>query len=400
MKLIISFIHVKFCQFLQWWYSIKVAENNDEKNTVFKFRYQVYIKEIGIQDVKPNDIHENLMYDELDLDNSSITVYASRNRKVIGTLRISIWQKNNLPSDIKAKYHIDEPILKLVDTIAELRFFQIAVNYRKGILALALFNALYEACGKHSATLPDIIFCDAFIGLTPYYEKIGCYLYTKKSPLENVFLTPLALNPYDIKYFFLKKSISRYITFWHLHSIKKRFSRNIYLQKAKTYIDLIPRFPIYLTPEEKAAFRANFDSKEKCEIYDFITSILKKSVTLTIRKNTVLIKMDMVEYDMFLLIQGTVAVYINNIEVARLSPGDILGEISIFSPKHKRQADIKCLSDIEVILIPRNLLSKLENRDPKNAIKFLRILGASLSKKLLMANMRLITDDEKSVQRS
>lgn len=389
MRLIVASLLILFLRCYQWFHSLKSPLTDDEREKIFKYRYNIYFNEFAFQ-FKLTDVHQTSMYDEWDFANNTIIIYATRKNEIIGTIRLVIWQKNDVPEDIKHRYNLDENLLKQLNIVGELRYFQISKKYRRSLLGLALLDALYAASNKNPAMMPDMIIFDTFIGLVPAYQQSGAYIYTRKTPAEGVYLVPLAINPYDVPYLKQAKSVTRFLATWYLYLAKKKTTREQYLQKAKTYIDRIPHYPLYLTKEQIDSYRSHLETEEMRVTYDFFILSLKNVIALTIPAKTTLAKKDMVDIDMFFLLKGVVGVFINKKEVARLHAGDIVGEISMFHPEHTRRADLKSLTEIELLFIPRSLLFKIIKKDPKKAIKLLQTLCINLSYKLIKSNTKLI----------
>jgi CRP/FNR family cyclic AMP-dependent transcriptional regulator len=99
-----------------------------------------------------------------------------------------------------------------------------------------------------------------------------------------------------------------------------------------------------------------------------------------------------IDQNMYLLVQGTVSVELDNdgksVYVASLGPGEIFGEAGLFS-NTERTASIIAQDPVKVIQINRHGFLKSINKRPKAAVKFMFMIIFGLLGKLRGVNEEL-----------
>jgi CRP/FNR family cyclic AMP-dependent transcriptional regulator len=62
----------------------------------------------------------------------------------------------------------------------------------------------------------------------------------------------------------------------------------------------------------------------------------------------------------------------------RLRPGDLFGEIALFSPAHQRTQTARCLTDVELLWITEKNLAQVCYQNPAVSFHLLRLIAAHL----------------------
>lgn len=371
-------------------YSIKIATTKEEKEKIFKFRYQIYHDELGGYFLDNIEAHNKMLYDEYDFQDNIIILYAGEINDITGTIRLKTWDKNNLPLQFVNKYHIENSLLQNVDTIGELRYFQVRKDKRKSFLGIMLLYYLYKTISENPAMVNDIIFCDCQPGLLPLYTQVGCFVYMKKMLFEpyGILQIPLAIATFDLKYLKQNQTITYYIAKHYYNAYKKKVGNTIAAKKSRDFNTIIPHFSLFYSYNAIKKYLQTMDIEQQ-RLYDFILQFLQHYIVISLDPHSIIIKNNIVDYDMFLILSGRVGVYIDNQLIAELPPGTLIGEMALFDQTHKRYADVISISTTAILLIPRNLLARLTQKDLRAANHLLVLLCNSLLSKLAMANKHL-----------
>jgi len=147
---------------------IGIATTNDEKEAIYKFRYQVYIEEMG-KPLESADHSNGKIYDPV--DDWSILIYAQINSIIIGTSRLTIAKAVDFPVLLQKIFSMDkfeslypQARLSLATKLA------IKAEYRGSQVLYSISSKAYEVWRKHNVQY-------TFGGCNPYliplYEQLG-----------------------------------------------------------------------------------------------------------------------------------------------------------------------------------------------------------------------------------
>jgi len=103
---------------------------------------------------------------------------------------------------------------------------------------------------------------------------------------------------------------------------------------------------------------------------------------------TVIIQQGIPVDSVFIVIDGQLQVYSGSVEIARLSAGEIVGEIS-FVDSRPPSASVKAAVDSQVLAIPKAALRAKLQKDLKFASRFYLSLATFLADRLRLADARL-----------
>ncbi len=150
---------------------IRLAKTPEEREEIFKLRYQIYIEELGFWEsftnYEPNHEQKKLEYP---LDLSANLFVAFNNHELVGTLRYNYTK--NLDSDYYPKLD------KMSETVGDAHLLSTSISgrfmlksYLRGtLIGLRIMQAYYQQL------LLDKIkfdFIDAEEDLVPFFEKLG-----------------------------------------------------------------------------------------------------------------------------------------------------------------------------------------------------------------------------------
>lgn len=368
-------------------YQLGVATTPEEKEEVYKFRYQIYRQQLNHTFLDHGSQLE-LLTDEFDDSNNSVILYAKHNGKIIGTLRVCAFKNHELPKSIIEKYSISQNMIDAVPYLGEFRFFEINKEYAKTSLALALLSFMGEQLSKKYS--PEmLLFSCCQPGLLHYYFRLGCFYYTDKIftvdfPILEI---PLAYMMSDINFLKQQKAITYAFS---KAMIRKNVANELEMNVMtnRRYLNELPRINLYKTKKELEPYKENIASIKSRKRLDFILSVLRQILVIHLPPNSIVITKDVVDYDIYVLLEGKLGVMHDNELMAEIKAGDIFGEMALFDDHHKRSNDIKTLTEVKIMVIPRSTMDWLERKHVENANKLLKILNQSITEKLLESNKR------------
>jgi CRP/FNR family transcriptional regulator, cyclic AMP receptor protein len=113
----------------------------------------------------------------------------------------------------------------------------------------------------------------------------------------------------------------------------------------------------------------------------------------SINAGTVIIQRGVAMDSVFIVIEGQLLVYSGGVEIARLSAGEIVGEIS-FVDARPPSASVRAAVDSQVLAIPKAALYAKLHKDLGFASRFYLSVATFLAERLRVATARLSADEK------
>jgi Acetyltransferase (GNAT) domain len=177
-------------------YTIRRAETRQDREAVYRLRYEVYVEEMGRTQVDAADHRTRRIVDSLD-ENGVLLAAFDREGNVIGTLRTNHAAQGSLGHYEHwygmAQYAKEaHPYATTITTKLILR-----PEYRRTTLALRLITHGYEEGFAHSR----YNFLDCIPELEGFYKKLGCIVHRPRflHP-EYGELVPLVMPMHDLSH--------------------------------------------------------------------------------------------------------------------------------------------------------------------------------------------------------
>ena len=145
---------------------IRQADTDEEWKRIFRFRYAIYIEEMGKP--MPGADHEQRMLRD-DFDARSSQLYIERDGDIAGVLRI-IWGRDGLPPAYVNWYGLDRFQQFSPSEISFTGRMMVAEKYRSSPLAASLAREAYRL-GRERGVAFDFIHTTP--PLVPFFERLG-----------------------------------------------------------------------------------------------------------------------------------------------------------------------------------------------------------------------------------
>ncbi len=179
---------------------ISIANTPEEKYAVYRFRYSVYIEEMGLK-LPAIDHNNKILFDEL--DDWGLTLYAQIGTEIIGTQRINIGPLPMFPQDLRQILCLDRfeqfHNRKGFKNFAYTSKLMVGETYRNSVAMYLLMVKAYELCCMH-----QVQFCFGICNfhLLRIYEQFGCQRFGRiiAAPGFDGVLTPVVLLIDDINH--------------------------------------------------------------------------------------------------------------------------------------------------------------------------------------------------------
>lgn len=78
--------------------------------------------------------------------------------------------------------------------------------------------------------------------------------------------------------------------------------------------------------------------------------------------------------EMFVIIEGTVDVFVGGHHLMTLGPGEIVGEMALVDEEHVRHADVRATTDVKLVPIDRKHFEFLVHNHPSFALEVMKTM--------------------------
>ncbi|MBI3785314.1 MAG: cyclic nucleotide-binding domain-containing protein [Deltaproteobacteria bacterium] len=362
---------------------IALAETEEEKRAVYRFRYSVYVEEMG-KYRSVADHEQRLFYEPCDAH--SRIFYAAENGEVVATARSTWGGDAPIPQRMIDQYQLEPFLAELPQSAISVGERGMVVPRLRGTdLFLRLIGASLRFANEKRIQL---CFGDCEPHLLNLYLGLGQRTYSKKNvnSAEAGYLIPILFVPEDVAY---------------LRSINSPL-----LQYVKDFGDdaRIPACVERLTAEGTAVMSrrlvgsadywgevhgalSEIEGKRPTALDGFTeaeaTHCLDKSNIIECRAGDRLLKKGGVARNLFVVLDGTVEVRDGDTPLAVFGPGDVFGEMA-FLLEQPRSKDVYAATDgVRVLSLSEATLRQMIKSDPAIAAHLLLNISKMLCLRLL-----------------
>ena len=362
---------------------IQVARSDEDRERIFRFRYDVYVTEMGKSPAEA-DHQKKIIRDELDED--AHLLYAEDEGQIVGTVRLNCRSKKKFPDVWEQRYDIEKFAPSFGDHISMTSRMMVAKDYRGSSVPAALVGAVYSA-GREMSSKFD--FCNCAPSLLEFYEQIGFRRFTDGFVDEdNGYHVPLVMVVRDTQYLRQVRS--------PLYRVARNFEH-----EPETGVWFQETFPSHAgiansrTRNTEEFWKQLSDqlADPPTECIPLFESLSDKEVSNFLRSGTVLslqpgdriIRQGDVGDEMYIILSG-VAEAVSRKEdqehsLAIMSKGQIFGEVAFISTA-VRSADVNALTEMQVLIISKGFLTRAMRKQPEISAKVLFNLSLILAQRL------------------
>jgi predicted GNAT family N-acyltransferase len=362
---------------------IQVARRDEDRERIFRFRYDVYVTEMGKSPAEA-DHQKKIIRDELDED--AHLLYAEDEGQIVGTVRLNCRSKKKFPDVWEQRYDIEKFAPSFGDHISMTSRMMVAKDYRGSSVPAALVGAVYSA-GREMGSKFD--FCNCAPSLLEFYEQIGFRRFTDGFVDEdNGYHVPLVMVVRDTQYLRQVRS--------PLYRVARNFEH-----EPETGAWFQETFPSHAgiansrTRNTEEFWKQLSDqlADPPTECIPLFESLSDKEVSNFLRSGTVLslqpgdriIRQGDVGDEMYIILSG-VAEAVSRKEdqehsLAIMSKGQIFGEVAFISTA-VRSADVNALTEMQVLIISKGFLTRAMRKQPEISAKVLFNLSLILAQRL------------------
>ncbi|GAB4229301.1 MAG: GNAT family N-acetyltransferase [Elainellaceae cyanobacterium] len=358
---------------------IKVATTNDEKYQIYRFRYRIYVEEMGKQP-QTTDHTKKVLIDSL--DETAILLYILHNDQVIATLRRNFLDTSNLPDKLKRALSISTFTQAFPRSLISVGTkLIVAPEWRNSATVGAIVAEAYKQTRDRGVQF-DFTYCAPW--LIPFYENLGYRRYTDNFlDSDTGFQVPMVLVVEDIEHFRNVRS-----PFYRTaRNMKNNFSAGHW------FIEHVPQHTQFCNSSQPMAGAqidlVDFNVLETVPLFqgvsrETVQKLLKSSTVHPLQAGETLLRFGDIGNAIFLLLFGSIEVsrqaYTTRCSTQVLEPYQTFGEASILAQPPSPERAI-AQTNAEVLVIPKPTIAKVTKTSPEAMCQFYFNLSQILSKK-------------------
>lgn len=374
---------------------VHVAETRREVEAIYRFRYTVFVEELG-RELGGVDHENRWVHDDEDEKPYTHHAYTGTPEHITGSMRLRFWGPGSLPEHEQRLFCMSQiPGIENL-AVAEGDRFMISRGLRGQLILPSMMRTMFDFLVVDRGA--DLVFCCCGPGLVRHYRKLGFRPY-RAQPIHSPegLRVPLLAIPSDIEYARGQGSLL-------VPLIKKEFGR----AGKRQPLDLEPFYEIFerdslgieLDPArvwERLQEEILHDVRELPSFLDtmqegLVKQLCEKGFVLDVPDGALLTKEGFSEQEMYVVLGGSFEVLVGERRVALATKGDLLGEVAFFRQSGKRSASIRAVGDSEVLMIRRRFLKQLARKDPAAAFELLFGVASILSERLVAREAALHLD--------
>ena len=364
---------------------LKFATTDEEREAIFRLRYDVYITERGedIADHEPVGETGGRLADAVDA--SSRLIYAVDDDRVVGSMRITWGGEAEIPEKWQTMYDL-ERFTTVVgpERIAVMSKFVVLPDYRGAMLPFRLLAKTAEFCLDTSVAL---VFVDCQPYLLDLYHQLGFRSYTdpENDPAVGISV-PLVMVCEDFQYL-------REIRSPLLHLAK---GREIESDIPARVVPLL-RPTVQVVEEEDAerwarafgflsAARTRNVSIFQDMTEDEIGDVIGESQVITCEAGSQIIAEGVSDDTLYIVLAGCVSLRVDDRPAAVIARGGVVDELAYLLGENRSVDAVAVSDEVTILCLNETTLGKLLVSNSDIAAKFYRNLARVVGLKL--ANLR------------
>lgn len=379
------------------------ATTADDKERLYRFRYDIYVEEMGKGGVAAADHDGRLLTDGY--DQNARQFFVETGDHLTACLRILMTGSRDgdtaIPPELGDLYHV-KPFLEFSPG-ARISFtsrLMVAPGMRGSAALHLMLSQAYEVALEQGVLFD---FCHCAPALVELYEHLGYRRYAPNFADPEVgYRVPLVLLLRDAD---------------HLRAIRSPFWRKLRDRPNLWHSDSVgtwlrSEFPMSATVSEWLLDEESFWEfmankllpvpRQDIPFLDGLNDdetrkVLRSGTILSAQANDTIIRAGEVGNELFVILSGLVEVRAAQTgkPIAVFEPGQVFGEIA-FITNTTRSADVIALDDTEILVVTQNWLKRMMVGSPELASKVLLNLSRILCERLVVSTRTWVGSENMS----
>lgn len=359
---------------------VHVARTEEERRAVFRMRYRIYFEEKNELGVPYADHARREIHTPEDDSPQTALFYVGSPEDMKGSLRVVAWKPGQIPADFRRKYSLDR--FPDIDTraVCYVGFLMVEKTLRgtAGVVALTS-GAVEKTVVDHGA---EMMFSDCAPGLLNPYRRLGLRPYGGRLlSMHRGMQIPVAGITADLDharrvgspwYPTLKKLAAQ-------HKLPARDFSALLVPfghpGVETDVDRVQAAIEGSVGRHQAPFLAQFPPKIR-------RRLAQGGMIVDVDPDVDMLVEGFANKDIFVVLEGELEIRMGGSVVAKLGPGEVLGEIAFFRGSGQRSATVRSTTRGSVLHVRHGFLSRLASEHPAEALPIYEALGRLVAERL------------------
>jgi predicted GNAT family N-acyltransferase len=366
--------------------SVLQAKSEEDRHRIYLFRYRTLVQEMG-GDSTFADHDTKTISDPL--DENAIHLFLTADNQVIASIRINSGRNTRFPEEVNANYQLAKFSEFEIGNLTLTTRFTVAKKWRQSQIIKVLLGAAYKT-QRHVGSRFDFASCPP--ALVPLYEQMGYRRYGENfENADREYQVPLVLLLEDVTH--LRESGSPF------HKIASEYENSGVTSQwfERAFPDALKqgagrgmdeeRFWEFLsekmhqTPLEGIPLLRGLN-------YSEAKKLVREGNLIRAKKGDTIVSTGQRSREMFVILQGEVAVIANGRTIAKLGGGSIFGETALITAA-PRTADVMASTDVEALVLTEDFLRKTMRAMPDIMVRVLFNLSMILAERLAASTQQI-----------
>ena len=364
--------------------SLAFATTDEERERIFRFRYQIYVTEMGKRP-KDADHEAQTLRDELDNGEADL-LYATSEGEIVGTLRRNTLDIVQLPASWRDRYRLDAFADYPPQALSYTSRAMVAAEWRGSTLFSKLLSQMYLR-GQEKGVRFD--FCNCAPSLIELYEQLGYRRYADAFVEHDVgYRVPLVWVVGDLEHLRAVRSpfLRTAIKFPDDPDARARFATSFATHASRVNRRIVDADLFW----EILAEKLHREPRHAIPLLDGMTEeeaqrFLHSGTILQCKQGESILRRGDVGDELFVVLEGWLeaqrTVGTLAASIALFGPGQVFGELA-FLNRRARTADVIARTDASLLVITQTFLRKSLLQSPDITARFLLNLSLVLCDRL------------------
>jgi hypothetical protein len=355
-----------------WGDRARIAQTVEEKRAVQRFRYEVYVEELGKR-ISSADHERRLIAEPEDDDPCAVHLYAGKLEDISGALRILCYPPGAAPQGQVERFSMGR-FSALEDTAVSVSGrFVVKPSLRGKLVMLTLARMGYEQVLSRGVRL-DFIYCAP--GLVRSWRRLGYRPFGGDLVAsEDGLRVPLVMAMHDQAFFASVGSpLARDARRARKRGVFDGFDPSPWAEIFATDVTGLTLGDSQVWKAVSSALAG--DAPCDCRLFDGlddaqVRKVVSKGFVIDVPDGRVVTRETLQERELFVILEGACEAVRLGERIAELRQGDLFGEVALFQESGRRTASVRSLGPARLLVLRRKALPELTQEDPELAVKLL-----------------------------
>lgn len=365
---------------------VHIAESEEEREAVFRFRYSVYAEELG-RKLGNADHGRRRVHDEEDDKPYTILLYTADDEgSLTGTIRLRHWRPGEVPEKDWTTFSMErfDGLSEL--GVAEAGRLMIKPDRRGQLGIVSIACAMYQLAATELAV--DVGFINCATGLVRHYRLLGFRTYAGRLvPTPDGIEVPLVLFPSDRSYL---EQVSSFLAPFDDAFYGPGGRRRVAIDRYAPLLDA-DSAPVQVDPAAvwERVNRLRGAQGPQPRLLDSLSEktlrkFTDKGFVMKVPAGELLTEKGLAQQEIFVILDGTFDVHDGARRLRVVGRGEVIGEVGFFGTSGRRSASVSAATDGQVLVLRRHFLDELRDSDPAIAAEILFELARALADRMYL----------------